>query len=155
MLEIIVGARKPLSLQQLRECFAITASDQTYSELQLQPDVARSVGQLCKNFVRIIDDHCYLMHQSAKELQAPKPPPNSTGSTRMLHMLPRLWLRCTWFLNLHEYSAHAMITATVMQGDRSNPGYIIWPSHIVYALRKRHKRYGFFRYALHYWDDHF
>ena len=67
VLEILVTAREPLSLQQLNECLATNNETNSSIDLDLYFDMSRILRQLCGNFVRVIAGYCYLVHQSAKE----------------------------------------------------------------------------------------
>ena len=69
ILEILVASRRPMSLEELNACWNLTARDNSLDDLtsRLCPDMARVVSQLCGQFVRISENRCHLVHQTAKE----------------------------------------------------------------------------------------
>ncbi|KAI0407382.1 hypothetical protein F4802DRAFT_605555 [Xylaria palmicola] len=69
LLHIVVAAERPLSLNEMALALAIKESDQSYNDLDLEPEsrFRDRVRGLCGLFVTIIDSRIYLLHQTAKE----------------------------------------------------------------------------------------
>ena len=69
LLELLVAAQRPLSLEEINIAWALGPDLDRLADLdtKLQSDVTRTIRLLCGQFVRIIDGHCYLVHQTAKE----------------------------------------------------------------------------------------
>jgi ankyrin repeat domain-containing protein 50 len=108
MLQIIVTARRPLTLNELNIAWAIRPQHKSKNEVEhsLEPNIARTVRGLCGLFVRIIDGKIYLVHQTAKEFLIPKANNVATDGMLPWHCLDPLQSshviaeRCIWFLLL-------------------------------------------------------
>ena len=173
MLEIIVAARRPLSLEQLGQCFKISNQNRSLADLHHQPNFTRTVHQLCRNFVRIINNHCYLVHQSAKEYLR-----GTASRDRRMPDAPPLWfhttpaqaaaslaMRCMWYLNLKDFRAselalrigvtkrQSLVIKTPEMYDQSN--IIPLPDALDTVLQETYAEHSFLQYAIHFWADHF
>ena len=173
MLEIIVAAREPLSLEQLGQCFKISSSDRSLADLQYQPNFARTVHQLCRNFVRIINNHCYLVHQSAKDYlrsAGPRERLRPDAPPLWFHTTPAeaaasLAMRCIWYLNLADFRASKLALrigetrrqSLVIKSPRIFEGtdIIPLPDALNAVLQELYAQHAFLHYAIHYWADHF
>jgi len=82
MLHIIVAAARPLTLQEMAIAFAIKPSDKSYDDLDLEPDIHRTIRDLCGLFVRVIDSKIFLVHQTAKEYLYNAVAPTSPAQTQ-------------------------------------------------------------------------
>ena len=158
MLEIIVAARKPLSLQQLGDCFAIRNYDRKYHGLRRQPDIARTVDQLFKNFIRVIDNHCYLVHQSAKDYLlnvVTQGTETSWFHTTAVQASATMTERYLWFLNLDDFSEITLLSRDSSVADVGDEVSIVnWPDRQASALGALFAEIAFLDYAVHYWTDH-
>ncbi|KAJ5725594.1 uncharacterized protein N7483_006951 [Penicillium malachiteum] len=69
LLFVIVSATRPLSLREMRIALAIERDSRSYDDLDLEKKstFATVVRNLCGLFINIVDDHIYLIHQTAKE----------------------------------------------------------------------------------------
>ncbi|KAJ5688271.1 hypothetical protein N7536_010890 [Penicillium majusculum] len=69
LLQIIVAATRPLSLNEVGVALAITEETQCYEDLELQrgEQLAIAVRNTCGLFVHIVDETVFLIHQSAKD----------------------------------------------------------------------------------------
>ena len=69
LLQIIVAATRPLSLDEVGVALAITEETQCYEDLELQrgEQLAIAVRNTCGLFVHIVDETVFLIHQSAKD----------------------------------------------------------------------------------------
>ncbi|KAJ5711408.1 hypothetical protein N7488_005564 [Penicillium malachiteum] len=79
LLLIIVSATSPMTLREMRIALAIERSSRSYDDLDMEKEstFATVVRNLCGLFINIVDDHIYLIHQTAKEFllseKTPKP----------------------------------------------------------------------------------
>ena len=69
LLQIIVAATRPLSLDEVGVALAIAEETQCYEDLELQrgEQLAIAVRNTCGLFVHIVDETVFLIHQSAKD----------------------------------------------------------------------------------------
>ncbi|EON65772.1 hypothetical protein W97_05011 [Coniosporium apollinis CBS 100218] len=69
LLHLILGAARPLSLEEMNIALAISPKHKSESDLaeDLEPQLDQAIRGLSGLFVRIIDDRIYLVHQTAKE----------------------------------------------------------------------------------------
>ncbi|KAJ5614152.1 hypothetical protein N7528_007806 [Penicillium herquei] len=69
LLLIIVSATSPMTLREMRIALAIERSSRSYDNLDMEKEstFATVVRNLCGLFINIVDDHIYLIHQTAKE----------------------------------------------------------------------------------------
>ena len=69
LLHIVLGAFRPLSLQEINEAVAVKESCLSYKDLQLwQVEKCKStVTHLCGLFLRVVDSKVYLIHQTARD----------------------------------------------------------------------------------------
>ena len=69
LLHIIVGATRPLSVQEMNIAFNIKESAKSVDDLHLQKDkdFEVTVRNLCGLFVNIVDSKIYLIHQTARQ----------------------------------------------------------------------------------------
>ena len=69
LLQIIVAATRPLSLNEIGVALAITEETKCYEDLELQrgEQLAIAVRNTCGLFVHIVDETVLLIHQSAKD----------------------------------------------------------------------------------------
>ncbi|KAF9885862.1 hypothetical protein FE257_012334 [Aspergillus nanangensis] len=69
LLEIVVGAVRPLSLQEMNLALALEEHHCSLSELTLEPDgrFRETIPGICGLFVTIVDSKVYLLHQTARE----------------------------------------------------------------------------------------
>ncbi len=65
ILHTVVGAVRPLSLDEMNVAFCINSSAE--EELDLEPCMANTLKAVRRLFLRIRDDKIYLVHQTAKE----------------------------------------------------------------------------------------
>jgi hypothetical protein len=67
VLHIIVAARRPLDLEEMAIACAIKPSNKSVEDLDLEPDIASTINNLCGPIVRVIENKFYLVHQTAKD----------------------------------------------------------------------------------------
>lgn len=68
LLSIVIGARRPLKLKEMRIALAIEEDCSCYDDLDLEKEstFAMTVRNLCGLFVNIVNDEIFLIHQTAK-----------------------------------------------------------------------------------------
>lgn len=158
MLEILVVMRDPPSLRQLNECWAIRHFHHRLSDFQIQPDMTRTISRLCGNFVHIVDDRCYFVHQSAKEylLRRPKINRNSWFSLTLPEANLSLAERCLSVLNLDDFNASNLLSYNDLQSKSVVDEYMIPQPRLLRTRLKNHsENMPFLRYAIHHWAFHF
>ncbi|KAK0671940.1 hypothetical protein QBC41DRAFT_42759 [Cercophora samala] len=111
ILQIILGAWRPLTVQEMNFALSIREQHQSYEDVKLVPQARfeRRLRDICGLLVTIVDSKVYLLHQTVREFlvkSADKPADNSNyGSTRRWkhtiepahdHLL--LWKICYWHL---------------------------------------------------------
>ena len=67
LLEIVVGAFRPLSLVELNMALAIKPQNKSEQDLDLEPDMEGLVKRLCGRFLIVINGFIYLVHQTARD----------------------------------------------------------------------------------------
>lgn len=69
LLQIVVGAIRPMTLSELSVAMAVSTDQMTFEDLRL--DVVHNfeerAKELCGHFIRIVRDTVYLVHQTARE----------------------------------------------------------------------------------------
>lgn len=69
LLQIVVGAIRPMTLSELSVAMAVSTSQMSFEDLRL--DVVHNfeerAKELCGHFIRIVRDTVYLVHQTARE----------------------------------------------------------------------------------------
>ncbi|KAA8903036.1 hypothetical protein FN846DRAFT_797863 [Sphaerosporella brunnea] len=139
-LHIIVSAERPLNLDEMAVAFAIRPSDKSPEDLDLEPNIAQAIMDLCGPIVRVIDDKFYLVHQTAKDFLctgiAMISPAQTEGAWKhSLHVVESncvLANICTWYLRF-----------PIFEGCFSRED--------AEALCQEHR---FLNYAAHYWTSH-
>ncbi|KAK6358107.1 hypothetical protein TWF730_007462 [Orbilia blumenaviensis] len=91
LLQIVVGAKRPLTLKEMRVALAVKDNHESYNSLRssLEPTEIKRFGHdirdRCGLFVNVIDSKIYLIHQTAKEFlvrrenEEEESPPNSSN----------------------------------------------------------------------------
>jgi hypothetical protein len=70
ILQIVVAARRPLTLSEIDVALAISANSNSYKDLDREGDDRRRkkyIRDSCGLFVGIVDSHVFLIHQTARE----------------------------------------------------------------------------------------
>lgn len=99
LLHIVVGAVRPLSLDEMNIALVIKSEDKDYDSLDLEPDIENTIRNLCGLFVKVVDSKIYLVHQTAKEFLIGRNEPNMGNSN-------------TWQNSLSSVESH-FILATI------------------------------------------
>ncbi|KAE8330619.1 ankyrin repeat-containing domain protein [Aspergillus sergii] len=114
LLHIIVGAARPLTVQEMGVALRLKESHRSCLDLDIIPEerFRDTIRDLCGLFVTILDSRLYLIHQTAKEFLIQGASRNSLQRTygtfgwkhslspqQSHHILFRI---CVWFLQLRE-----------------------------------------------------
>lgn len=92
MLGFVVGAYRPLTIDELNLAFVIRPKDRDYADLDLEPDLESTIKSLCGIFLRITNSTVYLAHQTAREfLLAPQDSAELQTSMNALSLTPKGW----------------------------------------------------------------
>ncbi|MCJ1399212.1 hypothetical protein MMC11_002414 [Xylographa trunciseda] len=173
MLQIIVAAYKPLTLNELNLAWSIRSEDKTEDDLldQSQPNMTRTIHGLVGCFVRIIDGKTYLIHQTAKEFLV-----HDHDSDISLDPISLYWYqfslreahlalarRCLWYLLLEEsekvtHGEHLEVADTNHEHPKSFLGCIdiVCPWHEDELNYDTYvQRHGLLQYCRSYRKRHF
>ncbi|KAJ9646983.1 hypothetical protein H2199_001969 [Coniosporium tulheliwenetii] len=151
ILHVVVGATRPLSLEEMKIVLAIDSRHQSESDLEddMEPCVSDTIRGLCGLFVRVIDERVYLIHQTAREfLVSSSQSQYQVGKWK--HSLSPydsnrlLTEACLWYLMLSDFKSSPLI----LSGGRR--GYDLKAT--VNNLISQHK---FLDYAANHWASHF
>ncbi|GMG13698.1 unnamed protein product [Aspergillus oryzae] len=92
LLHIVVGATRPLTLQEMNLALTISEKDQSYRDLELRSEdrIRENIRDLCGLFITVMEGKIYLLHQTAREFLIEKNKPPIQGNTsdskpRVLH----------------------------------------------------------------------
>lgn len=110
VLHIVLGARKPLSLEEVSVALALQSTheceDDVKEEMESEKTFKSTLRDLCGLLLWINDDKVYLLHQTVKEFLVPRDVVDSNGPTWQdsfpatgSHNI--LAKRCIWFFQLH------------------------------------------------------
>ncbi|KAK2805438.1 hypothetical protein FQN51_000264 [Onygenales sp. PD_10] len=121
LLLIIVGARQPLTLDELDVAFQLateSASAQTYEELNLDRErLKRHIRNLCGLFVFEQNQRIYLIHQTAKEFLVSNATINVPKAKRD-KIMPARWKHCLSQRESDELLARICIRYLLLENTR-------------------------------------
>ncbi|KAK2764621.1 hypothetical protein FQN53_006962 [Emmonsiellopsis sp. PD_33] len=145
LLHIIVGARRPLTLDELDVAFQLateSASAQTYEELNLDRErLTRRIRNLCGLFVFEQNQRIYLIHQTAKEFLVSRDSTSDVPKVKRDNIIPARWKHCLSQRESDELLARICIRYLCL--ERSNDS------------RESPYRLAFFEYSRRHWVSHF
>ncbi|KAI9767544.1 MAG: hypothetical protein M1840_005581 [Geoglossum simile] len=145
LLHIIVGAARPLTLEEMNVAFNINPSDRSHEDLDLEPSIEATVKGLCGSFVRVIDSKIYLVHQTAKEYLTSDSAAPVTGTWKhSLHPLKSNLILaeiCVSYLLFDVFESQPLVIAS-KEGERAQVAQYI-------------SKYEFLDYAARNWAAHF
>ncbi|KAI9892925.1 MAG: hypothetical protein M1814_001084 [Vezdaea aestivalis] len=132
-LHIILGAGRPLSLQEMNLAFVIRSEDRDYDNLALEPDIKHTIRNLCGLIVKVIDSKFFLIHQTARTFLI------KTSDCKQ----PRLG---TWKNSFDPGESQLVLTKSctyfLTGWDDGTPDFLF-------------RGHYFCNYAAHYWIAHF
>lgn len=140
LLHIVVGAARPLTLNEVYVAFTIRRDHTTMNDLgDLSQDIERVVKWFCGAFVRIEDSKVYLVHQTAKEFLI-KDTSAGRGEYTICPIKSNFILAdiCMSYLSLQDFE--------------DDP---ISPNATGAEVRKYSEKYTLLHYAASHWAGHF
>lgn len=151
ILFIILGAVRPLSLEEMNIAFVIKSEDRKYDDLDFEPAIEMTVRNLCGLFVKVIDSKIYFVHQTAREFLVKIDSPQPGGLNA--------WQNSLDPLEADQILAQICISYLILEVFREPP----WSSgdNMVKRPRKEEwisqylKKYNFLEYAAVNWVSHF
>ncbi|KAB8251095.1 ankyrin repeat-containing domain protein [Aspergillus flavus] len=92
LLHIVVGATRPLTLQEMNLALILSEKHQSYRELELRSEdrIRENIRDLCGLFITVVEGKIYLLHQTAREflIEKHKPPiQRNTSDSKLRHSL--------------------------------------------------------------------
>ncbi|QMW33392.1 hypothetical protein G4B84_008823 [Aspergillus flavus NRRL3357] len=83
LLHIVVGATRPLTLQEMNLALILSGKHQSYRELELRSEdrIRENIRDLCGLFITVVEGRIYLLHQTAREFLIEKNKPPLQGNT--------------------------------------------------------------------------
>ena len=141
VLNIIIAAIRPLSLEEMNIACAMDTEGQPDLDQKLQPSIENTVKGICGLFVKVVNGHFYLIHQTAREfLLRPSNPDDSQCG---------LWKHSFDRAESHFVLLRICIRYLLLPIFESDPG----PSREdLIALVDQHH---FLLYAATHWPTHF
>ena len=151
LLQIVIGAERPLTLDEINVAMSITSESRCMQDLDLETPVAfrRTVREMCGLIINILDSKIYLMHQTVREFilnSNEQADGNLTASTWKHSMsiptcnttLARI---CVTFLSFSDFEHSPFLP----QG---------YPEDLIEETQTYLGKYAFLEYATKYWDRH-
>ncbi|KAE8316506.1 ankyrin repeat-containing domain protein [Aspergillus transmontanensis] len=109
LLHIVVGATRPLTLQEMNLALTLSEKDQSYQDLELRSDdrIRENIRDLCGLFITVVEGKIYLLHQTAREflIEKNKPPIQGNISDSKLPVLHHAAWR-NRFRDTHKRKTH-------------------------------------------------
>ena len=156
ILEIVVGAFRPLPLDELNVAFVIEPQTEFEENLDLEPDIQSTMRSLCGSFLRVVESKVYLVHQTARELllssedtrtytardRATVGPWKQSLDSRQTH---EIWAQiCRWHLMFRVFDENPFYVA-------NEPNDNLLQDH----ASKYASHHTLLSYTARYWSDHF
>ncbi|KAH0419847.1 hypothetical protein CcaCcLH18_14269 [Colletotrichum camelliae] len=148
ILHIVVGARRPLTLQEMDVAIQLatdSADSREHNELDLDLDrLEERIRQLCGLFVYVDNSRVYLIHQTAKEFLLGNEQQASSSYSSWQHSLNERYSNtmltriCTQYLFFRDFDNHGVDPVRRAQrGSEDHPflnyAAVHWPSHFSHA----------------------
>lgn len=159
-LHLVVSATRPLTLDEMGIAFVIRITDKSYDELRREPNIGKTIRELCGFFIRIIDSKVYLAHTTAREFLV-----RHRGSNEPIS--PRgTWKHSLDTVDSHRILASACIAYLLFNDFRKQPDAYCEKEDVAKStireggrlhegtLRKFHNDHPFFDYAAQNWVSH-
>ena len=156
VLEIVVGAFRPLSLSELNVAFVIQPTNKSHQDLDLEPDIERTVKSLCGVFLRVIDSNVYLAHETAREflLKPTGLTPTYEGDRAVIGP----WKHSFYLKEISQTWAQICRSHLMFTVFEQDPFFIEDEWHHFSRRRKVKEcvnRYTLLSYTARFWPDHF
>jgi ankyrin repeat protein len=147
LLQIMVTASVPLSLEEMNVAFVIKSNDRSTQDLDLEPSIANSIKDICGGFLKIVDSKIHFIHQTARQFLI-----RSTNDTDPAH---GSWKNSLDMMESNAVMAQSCVGYLLLSEFESVLSQSITESFTLDELRHRTKRYAFFEYASKNWGYHF
>jgi ankyrin repeat domain-containing protein 50 len=154
MLGIVACARRPLTLNELAASFAVNDGQRAESELEhyYESQIKKSVEDLCKHFLRIVDDKVFFVHQTARDFLF-----SGGGQDRFSRLGDKPWYAlaekecehalatiCTTYLSFTDFNDKPLLIEN----------YIRSPEQLS-QIKRYSEKHPFLAYASLHWAEHF
>ncbi|KAI4102544.1 MAG: hypothetical protein LQ339_004561 [Xanthoria mediterranea] len=152
LLSIVLGARRPLTLDEMNVALAITHSSRSTDQLDLEPSSSFSttLRDLCGLFVSIRDSKIYLIHQTAKDFLLRSEERNVDFSPSLWYSSLEsedceymMWRTCVTYLSFLDFEVNPFRSAGLPWGTLRE------------ATRQYLEQYAFLQYAVDFWADYY
>ena len=110
LLHIILAAKRPLSLEEIRVAMVIDDCHEHYDDLGMWSPVG--AADLVKNisglFISVVDSNDYLIHQTAREFMLGEDRGGWSKSFRLTRSNLVLAKACIWLLQMRDYEENSL-----------------------------------------------
>ncbi|KAF3179225.1 hypothetical protein TWF788_007036 [Orbilia oligospora] len=114
LLQIVVAAERPLTLEEMNLAMALALRDghQSYDDVDLKPveRFREEIRDLCGLIVTIVNSKIYLLHQTVKEFLVPAT--NGSGDTKNLIQMKDCF---KWKYSLRPLDSHSVLATICLQ----------------------------------------
>ncbi|KAF3308734.1 hypothetical protein TWF173_000746 [Orbilia oligospora] len=114
LLQIVVAAERPLTLEEMNLAMALALRDghQSYDDVDLKPveRFREEIRDLCGLIVTIVNSKIYLLHQTVKEFLVPDT--NRSGDTKNLIQMKDCY---KWKHSLRPLDSHSVLATICLQ----------------------------------------
>ncbi len=145
LLHIIVGAARPLTLQEMAVAWNIDPTRRAVKTREEDPETRfrKHIKDLCGPLVVVVDSKIYLLHDTVREFLVHEPSPSPHSGVTAPH----------WKFSLHPRQSSRMLAEICIRrlsfSDYSLHGLEASPSKEQYIAER-----GFLGYAARFWTDH-
>ena len=114
LLQLVVAARRPLSLDEMSVALAIESHHKSYEEVEIEPEkrFKHTVRDLCGLFIIVVDSKIYLLHQTAREFLVC---PETTESPNSLPRNVTSWKHSVQLGKANEIAAKACMLRMLLK----------------------------------------
>ncbi|KAF3220107.1 hypothetical protein TWF106_006851 [Orbilia oligospora] len=152
LLQIVVAAERPLTLEEMNLAMALALRDghQSYDDVDLKPAerFREEIRDLCGLIVTIVDSKIYLLHQTVKEFLVPAV--NRSGDTENLIQMKNHY---KWKHSLRPLDSHSVL-ATICLQHLQFAEFGLDPQDDLLTPSKDAKGYVFLDYSAKNWFTH-
>jgi ankyrin repeat domain-containing protein 50 len=145
LLYIVVGAVRPLNLQEMSLALGLERDHQSYIDLHPGPEdhFRENIQSICGLFITIVDSKIYLLHQTAREFLVQDIEENIPGDIER---------RFEWRHSLKLQESHCILAMICIQ-------YLLFPDFgraqlLAGGICKLTDSYVFLDYSARYWTAH-
>jgi hypothetical protein len=159
LLQLVMAAKRPLTLDEINVALALHAGPHIDSfdalTLDLKHPIENYLKSLCGHFVRIIRNHIYLVHQTAREflMRSSYGTTTSDPNVQPLHV--------PWHESISLTQSHILMLSTCVRYLRlftlpeSERVRVMFRAGVERSEREATEVGTFLEYAARYWPTHF